>query len=99
MCCFEELVFFQFFFFFFSFPIFLFNILWKNEIKALKNNFACLNSYFYVGTFDSDEKNGAERMERECPNLCFITFSRKYLENVKMLYLCQHFSLKEILLF
>lgn len=35
---------------------------------------------------DKDEKNGAERMEREYSNHCFATFYRKYLENVKILY-------------
>lgn len=35
---------------------------------------------------DKDEKNGAERMEREYSNHCFATFCRKYLENVKILY-------------
>lgn len=94
ICCFEEIwYFFRFFFFFF--PIFLFNFLWKNEIKTLKKIFAFLNSYFYVATSETDEKSGAESMERECPNHCFTTFCRKYLENVKMLYLCQHFSLKD----
>lgn len=67
--------------------------------KNSKKNFAFLNSYFYVDTSDNDEKNGAERMEKACPNQCFTTFCRKYLENVKMLYLCQHFLLKKILTF